>query len=339
MIVLNDISVDFGSGATKVQAVDHVSLSVKPGEVFGIVGSSGAGKSTLLRTINLLERPSGGQVKVDGVDITHFSNAQLRLERQRIGMIFQHFNLMHTRTVFDNVAFALHIAHKTNKEIHQRVPELLSLVGLSDKADAFPAQLSGGQKQRVGIARAVANRPHILLCDEPTSALDLETSASILQLLKQINERLNITIVLISHEMNVIKSICTRVAVMDHGRVVEEGDVFDIFATPQQEFTRQLVDRTFNLEIPDRLVKSHKGRLLKILFLGDKAEEPVLFEAGKLFGVSVNVLHGKIEYIGSRPVGLLVALFDSDAPDSSAQLDKTEAYIRERTARVEVIHA
>lgn len=240
MIELKNITVDFSTGPQVVHAVGNASLRIAPGAVFGIVGSSGAGKSTLLRTINLLERPTAGQVLLDGKDITGLTGAALRRERQKIGMIFQHFNLMHTCTIYDNAAFALRVAGKSEEEISQRVPEILDLVGLSDKARAYPSQLSGGQKQRVGIARAIANHPEVLLCDEPTSALDLETAASILQLLKEINARLGITIVLISHEMNVIKSICNRVAVMNAGEVVEEGDVFDIFTNPQHEFTRQL---------------------------------------------------------------------------------------------------
>ena len=253
MIELKEISVAFVAKEQTVRAVRNASLAIAPGEIFGIVGTSGAGKSTLLRVINLLERPGSGRVVVDGRDITGLTGAALRSERQKIGMIFQHFNLMHTCTVYENVAFPLQIAGQSRQQISERVPELLGLVGLADKAKAYPAQLSGGQKQRVGIARAIANRPQVLLCDEPTSALDLESSAAILELLREINARLGITIVLISHEMNVIKRICTRVAVMDQGEVIEHGDVYDIFATPQAEFTRQLVDHTFNLELPARL--------------------------------------------------------------------------------------
>lgn len=340
MIELQDISIAFAAKDHTVHAVKNASLRIAPGEIFGIVGTSGAGKSTLLRTINLLERPNSGHVRLDGKDITDLKGAALRRERQKIGMIFQHFNLMHTCTVFDNVAFPLHIAGKSRQEIDARVPELLGLVGLADKAKAYPAQLSGGQKQRVGIARAIANHPEVLLCDEPTSALDLETSAAILELLKEINDRLGITIVLISHEMSVIKKICTRVAVMDQGEIIEQGDVYDIFATPRQEFTRQLVEHTFNLELPPRLTVDLRGTLLKILFLGDRAEHPVLSEATLRFGVSVNILHGKIEYINNRPIGLLIALLldRSDAPGPS-RLGEAVDYVRNNTAQVEVLHA
>ncbi|WP_192456824.1 methionine ABC transporter ATP-binding protein [Musicola keenii] len=337
MIQLDNICVDFPQGKQAgTRAVDNVSLHIRRGEVYGIVGTSGAGKSTLLRTINLLQRPSSGRVVVNGVTISDLSGQALRNERQRIGMIFQHFNLMQTRTVAQNVAFSLRAAGQSTQNIAQRVPEILALVGLSDKAGSYPSQLSGGQKQRVGIARAIANHPEVLLCDEPTSALDLETSASILLLLKEINAKLGITIVLISHEMSVIKSVCDRVAVMTGGKVVEEGDVFDIFATPQHEFTRQLVSHTLNLELPARLKEELQGTLLKILFVGESAEQPVLSDVAMRFGVSVNILHGKIEYIGHRALGILVALLTH--PSDAALVAQAVEHIRHRTAQVEVLH-
>ncbi|EHC76027.1 Methionine ABC transporter ATP-binding protein [Salmonella enterica subsp. enterica serovar Mississippi str. A4-633] len=240
--------------------MDDVSLHIAAGEIFGIVGTSGAGKSTLLRTLNALTRPSQGRVNVNGVEISALDGKALRQARQRIGMIFQHFNLMHTRTVAQNVAFSLKAAGWERSKIAPRVAEILTLVGLADKANRFPVQLSGGQKQRVGIARAIANHPDVLLCDEPTSALDLETSATILALLRQINAQLGITIVLITHEMNVIKSICDRVAVMSGGKVVESGEVFDVFAHPQHAFTQQLVSHTLNLTLPERLREHLPGQ-------------------------------------------------------------------------------
>lgn len=344
MIELLNISVSYVSKNHRVDAVKNASLVVEQGEVFGIVGSSGAGKSSLLRTINLLERPTSGRVLLDGKDITNLSGAALRIERQKIGMIFQHFNLMHTRTVYDNAAFALRVAGKSDEEISQRVPEILNLVGLSDKAKAYPSQLSGGQKQRVGIARAIANHPEVLLCDEPTSALDLETAASILELLKEINQKLGITIVLISHEMSVIKSICQRVAVMDAGAIVELNSVYEVFARPKHEFTRQLVERTFNLDLPERLTNNLPGTLLKILFLGEKAEQAILAEAAFRYGVSVNILHGKIEYIDRQPVGLLVVLLSSmplqpASGDGASRIEAVICFIRNNAAQVEVIHA
>ncbi|TKI07448.1 methionine ABC transporter ATP-binding protein [Martelella alba] len=337
MIELDHISVDFSRAKQQVtRAVDDVSLRIGKGEVYGIVGASGAGKSTLLRVINMLQRPSAGTVNVNGVRMDVLRGADLRRQRQSIGMIFQHFNLMHTRTVASNVAFSLRAAGKSSTEIARRVPEILSMVGLEEKARALPAQLSGGQKQRVGIARAIANQPAVLLCDEPTSALDLETSSSILDLLKEINSRLGITLVLISHEMTVIKSVCDRVAVMTGGKVVEEGDVFDVFATPRHDFTRQLVSHTFNLELPPRLMRDLRGTLLKITFVGASAEQPVLSEVAIRFGVSVNILHGKIEYINHRALGLLVALLTH--PDRPEQVAAAVAYIRQNTAQTEVLH-
>lgn len=343
MIELKNIKVAFTARGQQLTAVDDVSLHIAAGEVFGIVGASGAGKSTLLRVINLLERPVAGQVLINGREITGLRGAALRRERQRIGMIFQHFNLMHTRTVYDNAAYALRIAGKSDAEIAERVPEILRLVGLEDKAHAYPAQLSGGQKQRVGIARAVANHPDILLCDEPTSALDLETSAAILDLLGEINRRLGITIVLISHEMAVIKKICTRVAVMESGRVIEQGPAYDIFATPQQPFTRQLLEHSFSLDLPAHLRREQAGLLVKLTFLGAQAEESVLATAALRHQVAINLLHGKIEYIGERPVGLLIVRV-SDSPEIAnhpqpyaERQEAALAYLAAHAAHVEVL--
>ncbi|EKR1701855.1 TPA_asm: virulence-associated ABC transporter ATP-binding protein SfbB [Salmonella enterica subsp. enterica serovar Newport] len=329
MIEIEKVCVDFTAGrGTPTRAVDDVSLHIAAGEIFGIVGTSGAGKSTLLRTLNALTRPSQGRVNVNGVEISALDGKALRQARQRIGMIFQHFNLMHTRTVAQNVAFSLKAAGWERSKIAPRVAEILTLVGLADKANRFPVQLSGGQKQRVGIARAIANHPDVLLCDEPTSA-------TILALLRQINAQLGITIVLITHEMNVIKSICDRVAVMSGGKVVESGEVFDVFAHPQHAFTQQLVSHTLNLTLPERLREHLPGQLLKILFIGDSAEQPVLSEVAIKFGVAVNILHGKIEYIGERALGILVVQLT--APHNPTAVAAAVEHIRQRTAQVEVI--
>jgi len=338
MIQLKNIVVRYTSQTGVVHAVKDVSLQIGEGEIYGIVGTSGAGKSSLLRTINLLERPVSGRIVIKGQDITDLDGAALRRERQKIGMVFQHFNLLHTSTVYDNAAFALRAAGKSEAEVAQRVPEVLELVGLTDKARAYPSQLSGGQKQRVGIARAIANHPAVLLCDEPTSALDLETAASILDLLAEINQRLGITIVIISHEMAVIKKICSRVAVMDAGNLVEEGAVYDIFASPQHSFTRQLVEHTQKLDLPPRVTEDLKGTLVKITFLGERAENPVLSSVTQLFGISVNILHGKIEYINGRALGLLVALLEDKQTGSPARVAEAVAFITQNTARVEVLH-
>ncbi|CAH2031976.1 methionine ABC transporter ATP-binding protein [Trichlorobacter ammonificans] len=333
MIQLTDISVRFDGGESPVEAVKSVSLHIGKGEIFGIVGTSGAGKSTLVRTINLLERPNAGTVSIDGVDITRFKGEELRKLRLRTGMIFQQFNLINTRTVFDNVAFALKVAGRSKQEIGQRVPELLALVGLADKSNAYPAQLSGGQKQRVGIARALANSPQVVLCDEPTSALDLETTASILELLQEINRKFGITIVIITHEIAVVKAICDRVAVMDAGTVVEKGAVYDIFANPQHEFTRQLVARTLNLELPPRLLDSPRETIIKLHYRGERAEEPVISETIRNFNVQVNILHGHIEYIGGKPLGSLVISLDGE-PDA---VSRAATFIKSRTAGFEVL--
>jgi len=333
MIELKGIHVEFRSNGNIISAVKDASLKIERGEVFGIVGASGAGKSTLLRTINLLERPTGGSVTIEGVDITSFTGGALRDLRLQTGMIFQQFNLIHTGTVYANVAFPLKVAGKGGQEIARRVPELLALVGLEEKADAYPAQLSGGQKQRVGIARALANSPRILLCDEPTSALDLETTASILDLLREINQRLGITMVIITHEMAVVKAICDRVAVMHSGEIIEAGTVYEIFAGPRHEYTRQLVSRTFSLELPPRLLGGNGGRIVKIHYRGGRAEEPVISETVRQFGVQVNILHGQIEYIGDNPLGTLVA----ELVGEQGQVENATSFICRSTNAVEVI--
>ncbi len=334
MIELSNVSVRFHGPGGALEAVRDVSLRIERGEIFGIVGSSGAGKSTLVRTINLLERPTHGAVRIDGVDITSFSGEQLRGVRRGIGMVFQHFNLLHARTVFDNVALALRIAGTPRDEMRRRVEELLQLVGLQDKASVYPAKLSGGQKQRVGIARALANSPGIVLCDEPTSALDLETTGAILDLLRDINRKLGITMVLITHEMSVVKAICDRVAVMSEGRVVELGTVYDTFAHPRHDFTRQLVARTLDLEMPERLLDGSRGVVLKILYRGDLAMDPLISETAKRFDVSVNILHGRIEYIGGHPLGAIIAGIEGPADAVRGAV----AFIRDRASEVEVLH-
>ncbi len=244
MITLENICKTYAlPNAPAFQALDNVNLQIEQGEIFGIIGRSGAGKSTLIRTLNLLERPSSGRVRIDGEDITDLDGAALRAVRQRIGMVFQHFNLLNARTVFENVRFPLRLTHAyTQNEMRARVDEVLALVGLTDQRDKYPRQLSGGQRQRVGIARALANRPKLLLCDEATSALDPETTQSILQLLRQINQELGLTIVLITHGMDVIRAICNRVAIIERGSIVETGDVAQIFREPQHAVTRALLD-------------------------------------------------------------------------------------------------
>lgn len=335
MIRLENIGVAFIGAKESVEAVRDVSLTIDKGEIFGIVGASGAGKSTLLRVINLLQRPTTGRVLIDGEDIAGFTGKALRDVRLEIGMIFQHFNLIHTKTVFENVAFALKVAAVDKPTILAKVPEILELVGLSDKADAYPAQLSGGQKQRVGIARALVNSPKVLLCDEPTSALDLETTNSILDLLREINRKTGITMVLITHEMAVVKKICDRVAVMSEGKVVEVNTVIDIFANPQAEFTRQLISHSFDFTLPERLLEQLQGQVLKIVYRGLDAEESVISDAAQRFPVALNILHGKIEYIDDQALGVL--LVNVKGTDETAVNGAIE-YIRSRAERVEIVH-
>ncbi|HHW68674.1 MAG TPA: methionine ABC transporter ATP-binding protein [Epulopiscium sp.] len=333
MIQFQDVSVTYEGAEGKVKAVQKLSLNINKGEIFGIVGASGAGKSTLLRTINLLERPTEGRIFINNQDITDLKGEDLRLLRQKIGMIFQHFNLIKRKTVFENVAFPMVAAGKPKDEIQKRVNQLLNLVGLSDKSNAFPAQLSGGQKQRVGIARALANETEILLCDEPTSALDLETTKSILNLLKEINQKLGITIVIITHEMDVVKSICDRVAVMNDGQLLEAGNVYDVFVNPRNVFTKQLIEHTFHLEFPKQIFNDFKGRVLKIVYKGESATEPLISEVSKRYNVNLNIVHGKIEYIGDRPVGTLVVDIEGEEREVQLAVD----YINERTAFTEVV--
>ncbi|MBR4840685.1 MAG: ATP-binding cassette domain-containing protein [Paludibacteraceae bacterium] len=335
MIKFDNVSVSFPDKKGQiVDAVKNVSFEIGKGEIFGIVGASGAGKSTLLRTVNQLQRTTGGRTIVDGSDIGRLSGPELASLRHSIGMIFQQFNLVSTKTVAQNVAFAMEIAGRSREKIKQRVPELLELVGLTERAEVYPNTLSGGQKQRVGIARAVANNPKILLCDEATSALDPETTNDVLQLLKEINRKFGITIVLITHELDVVKKICQRVAVMDKGEVVEIGEVFDVFTKPQHEFTKALLSHTFDLDLPERLTSDPSKPLVKIIYNGDKAEDSIVSNVVKHYAVDVNILHGKIEYISDKPFGILIVQLIG----AQEELDKSLDYLRKNTYRTEVIN-
>jgi D-methionine transport system ATP-binding protein len=305
IISFKNVSVTFSSKRKDTAAVKDVSFDIRKGEIFGIVGTSGAGKSTLLRTINLLQHPTSGRVFVNGEDITFLKGVALQELRTNIGMIFQQFNLINSKTVYDNIAFVMKITGKSKEEIRRRTSEVLELVCLSDKAQSYPAKLSGGEKQRVGIARALANNPYILLCDEPTSSLDLENTNVILQLLKNINRKLNITTVIISHEMHVIKKICNRVAVMNRGEVVELDEAFNVFTTPGQEYTKLLVSHTLDMDLP-KLSLHKNSRTLKLLYSGDRANDAVISDTVRNFDVNINILLGKIEYITGKPFGVLV---------------------------------
>lgn len=328
MIRLTDVSKTYRKGKGETRALREVSLRVSPGEIFGVIGPSGAGKSTLLRCINLLERPDSGEVWVDGRNITALAGTPLRRERQAIGMVFQHFNLLSSRTVAGNVAFPLEIAGVPQSGVGPRVKELLSLVGLEDKAGAYPRELSGGQKQRVGIARALANHPKVLLCDEATSALDPETTKSILVLLRRINRELGLTIALITHELAVVREVCDRVAVLEDGRIVEAGPVLEVFARPQAALTRRFVQGLFGAELPAevrerRLKLAHPGRegvLARLSFIGEVAGEPVISEVVRRFGVDANILSGHIDHLGATPFGQLVVEFSGDGKQLAGAL-------------------
>lgn len=304
MIRLENVSVVFEQKKQQdIVAVKDVSLHIRKGEIFGIVGTSGAGKSSLIRTLNVLQRPTDGKVFVDGEDITNARGKKLRNIRRKIGMIFQHFNLISRKTVGKNVEFALKIQDYPKEDRSKRVKELLGIVGLSDKENVYPANLSGGQKQRVAIARALAANPKVLLCDEATSALDVQTTEEILQLLRKINRELDITIVFITHQLEIAKTLFDRIAVMSNGVVIEENDTYQIFAAPANEITQSLVKD--NIKLPSEIVKSVDSEIIKLVYKGEKSVEPIISLANKNFDVILNILHGKIEYIKGKPIGIL----------------------------------
>ncbi|MCA0971391.1 methionine ABC transporter ATP-binding protein [Halobacillus litoralis] len=306
MISIQQLSKVYPSKQGDVVGVDDVTLSIEKGEIFGIVGYSGAGKSTLLRCMNILERPTSGKVVIDGIDLLSLSGKKLREARQSIGMIFQGFHLAMSKTVVDNVAFALKASGVKKDERRERSLELLELVGLSDKAHQYPAQLSGGQKQRVSIARALANDPKVLLCDEATSALDPNTTKSILQLLKRINEKLGLTIVLITHEMEVVKDICHRCAVMEEGRVVEQGRTYDMFAFPKEELTKRFIQTVLDFHIPEALLEQSSGSVVHLTFAGEVAGQSIVSDLLQSHPVKANILHGKVDYIQDKALGTFV---------------------------------
>jgi D-methionine transport system ATP-binding protein len=333
MIEIKNLVKEYKTKKQTVIGVDNVSVTINKGEIFGIVGYSGAGKSSLIRCLNLLEKPTSGEMIIDGQDLTKLSSRELRHARQKISMIFQHFHLIKAKTVFENLAFALKAASVPKAAIKTRVTELLEKVGLSDKANAYPSQLSGGQKQRVGIARALANNPSVLLCDEATSALDPSTTKSILRLLKNINKELGLTIVLITHEMEVVKEICDRMAVMQDGKIVEEGPVYDLFASPQQPLTKQFIENILQFDLPEHLLQSRTGKLIKIQFKGSIAEESVVSEVFQKYKVRGNILHGKIEYIQDVPLGIFIMELIGEASEIEAAI----RYISIKTQSLEVL--
>ena len=341
MIILENVAKTYNSKRGDIEALKSTNLHIKPGEIFGIIGLSGAGKSTLVRCINMLETPTTGRVIVDGKELTAMSATQLRKARQNIGMIFQHFNLLASRTVYDNIAFPLEIQGMDKALIAKKVDALLDLVGLKDRSHHYPSQLSGGQKQRVGIARALASDPKVLLCDEATSALDPQTTKSILDLLKDINKRLHITIVLITHQMQVVKEVCDRVAVIENGDIIEEGTMFDIFTNPQKATTKEFVSSIQNNELPDMIKNmpmtptytegSHP--LIRLSFIGESAGEPVMSTLIKKYDVDVNILLANLESIKDTPYGSLLIELQGD----NEHIKNAMNFLDEKQLKVEVI--
>lgn len=327
------------------KALDDVSIEIRPGEIFGIIGRSGAGKSTLVRCINLLNRPSEGTVTVDGKNLTELSEDELRESRRSIGMIFQHFNLLSSRTVYDNVVLPLELVGTPKNVIREKVEPLLKLVGLTEHAHKYPSQLSGGQKQRVGIARALTNDPKVLLSDEATSALDPETTVATLALLKRINKELGLTIVMITHEMQVVKQICERVVVMNYGKIVEQGKVVDIFMSPQHETTKALIGNVMARDMPasilDRFRKARENHpnsdavyLLRLAFSGNEVTRPVISECSRRFNLDFNILRGTVDDVQGQTLGSLTVLIEAE---SSVFIEAVN-FLRENGVVVEEIN-
>ena len=341
MIKLNNITKIFTLPDKKLTALDNVSLHVPKGQICGVIGASGAGKSTLIRCVNLLERPTHGAVIIDDVDLTQLSDAELVKTRRQIGMIFQHFNLLSSRNVFENVALPLELENKSKAEIQEKTTALLALVGLSDKHNVYPANLSGGQKQRVAIARALASDPKVLLCDEATSALDPATTQSILKLLKEINRTLGITILLITHEMEVVKRICDQVAVIDKGRLIEQGTVSEIFSNPKTELAQEFISSTFHITLPEEYLENLSDTpkhaksypIIKFEFTGRSVDAPLLSQASKKFGVELSILTSQIDYAGGVKFGFTIAEVEGDED----AITQAKVYLMENNVRVEVL--
>ncbi|MFA0225331.1 methionine ABC transporter ATP-binding protein MetN [Vibrio splendidus] len=340
MIKVNQVNKVFYQGTKEINALIDINLHIPQGQIFGVIGSSGAGKSTLIRCVNMLEAPTSGEVIVDGIDLTKLSKSELSEARRNIGMIFQHFNLLSSRTVFNNVALPLELAGRDKAAIEAKVSELLELVGLSDKRDTYPANLSGGQKQRVAIARALASDPKVLLCDEATSALDPATTQSILELLREINRKLSITILLITHEMDVVKSICHEVAIIGDGELVEKGTVGEIFAHPKTELAHQFIRSTLDLTIPgdyqarlqDTRVNSSYP-LVRLEFTGATVDAPLMTQIARKFNIDVSILSSDLDYAGGVKFGMMVAeLFGNEADDNAAI-----QFLRDNNVKVEVL--
>lgn len=340
MIELQHITKIYNTKAGQITALDNISLQIKRGEIFGVIGKSGAGKSTLIRCVNLLERPSSGVVQVADQNMMMLSPQALRRARHNIGMVFQHFNLLTSRTVYQNIAFPLELIGQDKNKIEKTVQPLLELIGLKDRRDAYPSQLSGGQKQRVAIARALATKPKVLLCDEMTSALDPTTTDSILRLVKSINEEFQLTIFLITHEMDVIKKIANQVAVLEHGRMIEQADVLTLFKNPKQATTQAFVHSSLKAELPRELAEHlqqtpiENGQLLlRLAFIGKSAAEPVVEETIKRFKVDVNILQANLEFLRHETIGMMIM----SVAGADAEIQVMINYLKEKGLGVEVL--
>lgn len=323
MIELKDINKIYESNGNKVHACKNINLKIEKNDIYGIMGLSGAGKSTLLRTINLLENPTSGSILVNGADITSFSETNLREYRKKTGMIFQHFNLLESRTVSGNIAFALEVAGwKDKTKIVNRVNELLQLVELQDKGTFYPVQLSGGQKQRVGIARALANSPHILLSDEATSALDPKTTKAILDLLKNIQKKLGLTIILITHQMEVIRAVCNKAAILEQGEVIEEGFVEEIFTNPKSHIAKEFLSHLIHEETEEvDFAKTQGKKIIKLSYLGEKVKQPIISGLIKTFGIDLSIISGSIDKLTSTNVGHLILELEGLMEDQTKSIE------------------
>lgn len=334
MIEIKNLSKIYKDKSSCVKALENINLQIKRGEIFGIIGLSGAGKSTLIRTINRLEEPTEGKIIIDGKDITALDKKSLRNFRKEIGMIFQHFNLLNSRTVFQNIAFPLEINNYDKKTIEKRVNDLLELVDLSDKKDSYPSQLSGGQKQRVAIARALANNPKVLLCDEATSALDPKTTKSILSLVKKIREEFNLTVVLITHQMEVIKEICNRVAIIEAGKIIELNTVEEIFARPQTNTAKSFISHISKSNEEEIIYpKIPDSTVVRLSYLGDSAKKPIISNLIKKFNIDINILSGNINELQSTSVGNLLIQISGD----SIEVEKAFDWLKNQNIDLEVI--
>ena len=334
VIKLVNVSKEFNIENKKIHAVNNVSLNIKEGEIFGIIGLSGAGKSTLIRCINRLEEPTDGKIFIDGVELTALNKESLRKERKDIGMIFQHFNLLSQKTVYENIAFPLQLEKMNKIDIEERVNELLKYVDLEDKKYSYPSQLSGGQKQRVAIARAIANKPKILLSDEGTSALDPKTTKSILGLLRKIRDELNITIIMITHQMEVVKDICNRVAIMENGNVIEENTVENLFRDPKTKIAQSFID-SLQGNIEEEIInpKDFKGKIIRLCFLGDSAKQPIVSKVIRNFDIDINILSGNINKLQQANVGHLIL----ELIGEETEIIRAISFLQNETVHVEVI--